>query len=162
MAGGTGLLARDLDGNGTIDNGTELFGDQAASGIANGFDKLALLDTNGDGHISSADLSFADLRVWLDDGNARTESGELKTLAELGITDIDLRYDAANVAVAGNTLKQLSTFTINGETRQVADAWFGADTARTVYDGPETRDPATVLMPDLHGYGVMKDLGLAM
>ena len=71
-APGTYFLALDRNGNGQIDNGSELFG--PASG--NGFAELAALDSNGNGWIDEADPAYAALRLW-------NGSGETKGLAEL-------------------------------------------------------------------------------
>ena len=91
---GDGLLVIDRDGNGTIDTGKELFGDQTilANGnkAANGFAALAELDKNRDGKIDVNDIAWSELRVWLDNGNGITEDGELKALDELGIKSLNM------------------------------------------------------------------------
>ena len=51
-----GYLARDINGNGTIDDGNELFGHDEVLG----FDVLATLDGNNDGMVSTADNGLAD------------------------------------------------------------------------------------------------------
>src|SRR5262249_20087112 len=51
---GDGLLVRDLNGNGIIDNHSELFG----NATTDGFVALSALDTNGSHTITSADASF--------------------------------------------------------------------------------------------------------
>src|SRR5258706_491423 len=65
-----GFLTLDRNGNGVIDNGTELFGDAtplAAGGkAADGFEALAQEDTNADGKVDSLDANWANLRVWRD------------------------------------------------------------------------------------------------
>jgi hypothetical protein len=54
-----------------------------------GFAELGRLDSNADGMISALDAEFATLRVWVDaNGDAQTDAGELKTLAELGLVSI--------------------------------------------------------------------------
>jgi hypothetical protein len=58
-------VVRDLNGNGTIDSGRELFGDntiltrgaRAGQVAANGFEALADLDSNADGKFNSAELA---------------------------------------------------------------------------------------------------------
>jgi hypothetical protein len=57
-----GMLALDRNGNGVIDNGTELFGGLGVDG----FDALRAYDSNSDGIIDASDPVFAQLRVWQD------------------------------------------------------------------------------------------------
>ena len=64
VAADDGLLALDVDGDGRIDDGSELFGDQ--TGHAHGFLALAQHDDDGDGVIDAADAAYADLVVWQD------------------------------------------------------------------------------------------------
>jgi hypothetical protein len=86
---------RDLNQNGTIDTGRELFGNQTqrtdGTLAANGFAALKDLDSNGDGQITSLDAAFTELRIWKDtDGDAQTDEGELLTLAQAGVQAISV------------------------------------------------------------------------
>ena len=51
-------------------------------------------DTNGDGKLTAADASWGEFRVWQDAAqDGVTEAGEVKTLDQMGITEIGLTYD---------------------------------------------------------------------
>jgi len=121
--GGDGFLALDRNGNGSIDNGSELFGDQ--NGASNGFEELSRFDSNRDGVIDARDTIYDQLRVFVD-GNRDgfSQSGELFSLADLGIASIDLGYrNVQERAAGGNTIAQRSYFTRNDGSRgQAVDA----------------------------------------
>ena len=109
VTGGDAFLALDRNGNGAIDDGTELFGEQ--HGASNGFEELRKFDSNGDNVIDSRDKVFESLRLFRDNGNGRTEPGELLSLREAGITSISLDYrDVRLGAAGGNTISQLATY----------------------------------------------------
>lgn len=106
-----GLLVRDLNANGLIENGNELFGSEYPLGYApdanligttNGFVKLAALDTNDDGLVNAADAAWNELQVWQDtnqDGISQAE--ELHSLSSLGIASFDVA-DYQNAPYYGN------------------------------------------------------------
>jgi len=161
VSGDTGLLARDLDSSGTIDSSAELFG----SPTVDGFAKLAALDSNHDLRIDNNDADWSTLVVWTDDnGDAVTQSGELHSLASLGIANIDLAGVASSTStISGNPISHTSkvTFT-SGATATIADAWFVHDNTNSYYAGDYTLDVETLFLPTLRGYGTLPDLTIAM
>lgn len=120
--GGDAFLALDRNGNGRIDHGGELFGDQR--GAANGFEELRRLDSNGDGTLDASDAEFSRLLLFRDNGNGVSEAGELVGLSEAGIAALNLAYANVNEAAAGgNRLAQAATYRRNnGTTGRAGDA----------------------------------------
>ena len=129
-----GLLVRDLNGNGIIDNGSELFGDNTAlsdgSKAAHGYIALAELDSNSDGKVDALDSAFNELKVWIDaNSDGISQENELRTLMDLDIQSLDVAYQDANQNLGnGNSIRQLGILTkTDGTTAQMGDAWFAVD-----------------------------------
>jgi len=135
VAPGDGLLVRDLNSDGIINNGTELFGNATVladgSTASDGYQALADLDSNHDGVISKADVAFSQVGVWVD-GNSDgiSEAGEVYSLAELGITEISVQAQLTATQDHGNKIGLTSTFkTSDGVSHVAGDVWFTAQDA---------------------------------
>ena len=98
------FLVIDRDGSGSIDSAADMFTESRVNNTARGLNVLRELDANGDGLINATDPAFAQLRLWRDlthDGTA--QAAELDTLAELGITGINITTGQATRVVNGVT-----------------------------------------------------------
>lgn len=144
-----GFLALDRNGNGNIDNGGELFGDQVilkdGSKSESGFEALAELDDNSDGIIDNNDIAFADLRVWIDaNHNGKSESNELKTLNETGIVSISLEHSEVSFVdeETGTRIAESASVTINKNGTvsmvDISEFWFPVNSSDTTQDGVVT------------------------
>ena len=99
VAPGSGFLALDKNGDGAINNGSELFG----PGSGNGFQDLAAYDSDGNGWIDENDPVFNSLRIWTKDGAG---NDQLFTLGQKGVGALYLGSAATPFSLknADNTL----------------------------------------------------------
>ncbi|MGR3609907.1 MAG: hypothetical protein ACU0BN_13765 [Sulfitobacter sp.] len=138
-----GFLVVDLNsdhtrgaGDGKIDSALELaFSAWTTSGMTDlealakavDVDGNRIFDTDGNGVLNSNDGIWQELRIWQDldqDGETEGDGSELKTLAQWGITSINLTYDDGSdygdhnddVWVFGNTLFGTASYKRNGQT----------------------------------------------
>ncbi|MCM1106363.1 MAG: hypothetical protein NC355_05405 [Blautia sp.] len=100
LSQGSGYLALDKNGDGVINDGSELFG--TASG--NGFSDLAAYDRDKNGWIDEADEIFSLLKIWTKDENG---NDKLLTLAEAGVGAIYLGYEDTDYSL--NSLESNET-----------------------------------------------------
>lgn len=101
VTGNDAFLALDRNGNGRIDSGRELFGEQ--HGAASGFAELARFDEDGNGRIDAGDSVFAQLVLLFGDGRTRT-------LAAAGIAAIELNSRPLDRQANGNRLTATAAF----------------------------------------------------
>lgn len=133
-----GFLVLDLNADGTrgvgdglIDQARELIwslwgndGDTDLQALRRAF------DDNDDGLLNDLDSVWSELRIWQDlNQDGVTDDGELRTLAQWGITQINLGYDdgsayedtSDDITVFGNTLHGLATFLHDGSVIEVPE-----------------------------------------
>ena len=67
LSAGSGFLALDKNGDGTINDGSELFGTKSGDGFAD----LAAYDADGNGWIDENDPIFDKLRIWTKDSSGK-------------------------------------------------------------------------------------------
>ncbi len=153
------ILAIDKNGNGKIDDQSEMFGSTEKTG----FEELKELDTNGDGIIDSKDADFNKIRVWQDlNENGVTDEGELKTATEAGIKSILTNSYKMNEINNNNIITEKATVVYNdGTTKDLYDVATQYNDMYTVYGGDYILDADVIDLPWLRGYGNSIDLQLA-
>ncbi len=88
---GSGFLAYDKNGDGIINNGSELFGPQSG----NGFEELSRFDDDGNNWIDENDDIYQKLRIWQRAGDETT----LLSLGEKGVGAIYLGNIASTFSI---------------------------------------------------------------
>ena len=160
-----GLLVLDSNGDGKIDTGRELFGDNRllkdGSLAPTGFAALAEHDDNGDGKIDAQDAVFEQLKVWRDlnqDGVSQAE--ELFTLEQLGIQSLDLNHQAVNQRQGnGNTVARLGSYTTtDGSTHKMGDLLFDNNAMISRFSDEVELSAAQKDSVNLRGMGRLRDL----
>lgn len=123
----TPWLAVDIDGNGSIDGGHELFGSgtvlRSGAKATDGFLALAEFDGNGDGVVDGRDPRFGELLVWRDlDADRRSTPAELETLSDAGVDALTVRHiDARECDERGNCAIERSSFSHAGGVGELVD-----------------------------------------
>ena len=121
-----GILARDIDGDGKITSGAELFGNftKLKNGelAKNGKEALSDLDSDENGVFDERNEAFGQILVWQDfNSNGKAESGELKSLSEHGIKSINLEFSTDNTALDKDNKQILvGSFAINDSDEALA------------------------------------------
>lgn len=135
-----GLLVKDLNGNGVIDNISEMFseyfagragsnGESGQRNFSNGFAALATLDSNRDGVFDAKDREWGNVRVWRDKNHDGVSTAdELFTLDSLQISAINLNATVTSGKVSGgNEILAEGSFIKQGVTGQALAARFIAN-----------------------------------
>jgi len=134
-----GILAVDLNNNGVIDDGTEIFGKSVTPGGQIDLAALRQYDTNSDNKIDLNEAEAANLRVWVDadtDGFSGYDEDELRHLSDAGVAEINLNSIAVNTNDQyGNTKTGESTFVrTDGTSGEVGEYLFVRDVLDTLVE----------------------------
>ncbi len=134
VSGGDGMLVIDRDKDGRITHASELSFLAEKEEARNSWEGLAALDSNKDGKLDKSDARFGDLKVWLDsNGDAISQEGEIRTLADLGISEIGLRNMTTTDSVKLGRNLGLSTATFkreNGTTATIGNVALGFEATK--------------------------------
>lgn len=154
------FLVVDRNGNGQIDNGTELFGNNTvlANGqkAENGFEALAEYDSNGDGIVDKNDARFSELKLWRDaNGDGVVDGGEMMTLDEAGVKSLNVNYQSSSyVDENGNEHRQMGQYTqTSGRTAAMNDVWVWWDPISSAPTHSVSVPPSIAALPDAYGFG---------
>ncbi|WGW91209.1 calcium-binding protein [Pseudomonas aeruginosa] len=166
-----GFLVWDRNGNGTIDNGGELFGvDFVKSNgqkASDGFDALRDLDSNRDGIFDVKDEQFGELKIWQDlnqDGIA--EANELKSLDGHNITAINLDIEKSTEDNNGNLISAIGSYSrgdgtsglVNGNQSLAGNLDLASNPFYREYTDRIALDDTAKSLPDMKGSGAVRDL----
>ncbi len=166
-----GWLALDRNGNGTIDNGGELFGADTVKAdgtkAADGFDALRDLDSNNDGVFDAKDACFAEVRIWRDlRWVGISQSKELSALAANNILSIGLSKTAKRANLGnGNIQTATGAFTrSNGTTATsgMASLDLQFDPFYREFTRPITLTQQAKALPGMRGSGRVRNLNEAI
>lgn len=159
-----GFLAFDVNGNGRIDDNTELFGD--GTGYSDGFAQLAQHDSNLDSVLDSLDTDFANLLVWRDlNQDGLSQADELLSLSETGIASIDLSAQEIDETNEGHWVSHRSSVTFDdGVTTAIDDVHFENETGDSMMLLPDDFEYVTeaLILPTLWGYGQISSTHVAL
>ena len=164
-AAGNGILALDLDKNGKIDSGKEIFGNHSVlpngTAAAHGYAALAELDSNHDNLINQADELFSSLKVWQDiNQDGISQANELFTLQALGIQSLNLEHQENSKDLGnGNRLTHIGSYTkTDGTTGEMGDVEFASNSLYSRYTDTVELTPEQLKAPNLQGLGRLRDL----
>lgn len=164
-----GFLVRDINGDGRISSGREMFGNntrlESGALASNGFEALRDLDANQDGIVDSNDAQFVELRIWRDaNQNGRTETGELLTLEQAGIAGVRTGWTPSTyVDPSGQAHAQVGiAVRADGTNAAVSDVWFQVDTTHRLNNRYVQGELSLDALPDAKAFGNLVDLRQAM
>ena len=105
--GGSGFLALDRNGDGRINDGSELFGTTSGDGFAD----LAALDSDDNGWIDENDAAYDQLRVWSKDSAG---NDQLSTLKQADVGALALAHTATPFSIKDDNNELLAQVRSSG------------------------------------------------
>ncbi len=141
---GDGLLAFDANGNGIVDNGSEISFISHDVNAQTDLEALKAFDSNNDGIFSALDDRWSQFGVWQDSNqNGITDLGEFQTLGAMGIASIGLNSNGQFQIINGQTVHGVGTVTkADGTTLDMADVTLAYSDEVLVTNPDGTTDPA--------------------
>jgi hypothetical protein len=132
VGGDDGILALDRNGNGRIDDFSEISFRADFLGAGTDLEGLYAYDTDHDGFLTAADARFSEFVVWRDvNANGHSERREMFSLEDLGIVSISReRSDVAPLdrnAGANQVVATSSFTTADGALHRLGDVALFAD-----------------------------------
>lgn len=166
-----GMLALDVNNNGTIDNGSELFGVytrlQDGSLAKDGFDALGSVDSNRDAIFDAQDLDFSKALVWRDlNSDGISQPNELKSLLESGVLAVNLKSSSISEDSNGNLISATGSFvrtdqttsSVGGKLSLAVNLDLAQDSHRTEFADSVPVEPGLIKLPNIDGSGRVRDL----
>lgn len=159
------LLVLDQNGNGLIDNGRELFGDNTllsdGTKANTGYQALSQYDENGDGVINAQDAVFAQLRAWRDSNqDGISQSDELLTMAEANVSALNLAHESHQRKLEnGNLLARSGHYVrTDGTQAEMGDLHFAMNGMFSRIKHTTELSDEIKALPQLEGMGRLMDL----
>lgn len=155
------LLAMDINGNGMIDDGSELFGTSTkltdGSTAGSGFQALSQYDSNGDGIIDESDELYSKLLIWHDkNSDGVSQDSELISLKNAGIKTISLNIDNT----AGRNISVVTYE--DGTTTKLGEFDFDAQYYNTIEKTDIEVSDEIKELPDVKAIGNVESLHTSM
>ena len=142
LGGDDGFLALDRNGDGEINNLSEISFVQDLEGATTDMEALVVYDTNEDGVFDASDERWGEFTVWRDlNQNGKSGENELMSLEEAGITSINLTLQSTGNDrhdYADNVILNTADYTrADGTTGTAYDVALAASVIR---DGVESNE----------------------
>ena len=160
------IFTIDRNGNGIIDDGTELISfDYEYDYLDNILSQFSKLDENADGVFSEADSEFKNILLWQDKNeNAVCDADDKVTsIGDSGITEIELAYEPKS-EFDDNGIEHIASFSIKKDTEIINAEAVLLDilSFKTIETDILPVPDDIEILPDIENYGCARSLHQAM